>query len=77
MVAKRAPALDAIDVKILAALQEDGRSTIQTLAARVGLSARACLERVRRLEQADHRPIEVIAREIGELAQSLSDQLIG
>jgi DNA-binding Lrp family transcriptional regulator len=52
MAAKRPPALDAIDIKILAALQEDGRSTIQRLAARIGLSPRACLERVRRLEQA-------------------------
>jgi DNA-binding Lrp family transcriptional regulator len=52
MAAKRAPALDRIDVKILAALQRDGRSTIQSLAQRVGLSPRACLERVRRLEQA-------------------------
>src|SRR5215472_5199429 len=49
---KRAPALDRIDVKILAALQRDGRSTIQKLAQTVGLSARASLERVRRLEAA-------------------------
>jgi Lrp/AsnC family transcriptional regulator, regulator of ectoine-degradation genes len=47
---KRAPALDRIDVKILAALQRDGRSTIQKLAETVGLSPRASLERVRRLE---------------------------
>ena len=33
MAAKRPPALDRIDVKILAALQRDGRSTIQKLAA--------------------------------------------
>ncbi len=52
MAAKRPPALDAIDVKILAALQRDGRSTVQKLAHRVGLSPRACLERVRRLEGA-------------------------
>jgi DNA-binding Lrp family transcriptional regulator len=50
MAAKRTPALDRIDVKILAALQRDGRSTIQKLAQTVGLSARASLERVRRLE---------------------------
>src|SRR5437899_5926052 len=50
MAAKRAPALDRIDVKILAALQRDGRSTIQKLAQTVGLSARASLERVLRLE---------------------------
>jgi DNA-binding Lrp family transcriptional regulator len=42
--------LDAIDVKILANLQSDGRVTIQKLAGVVGLSARPCLERVRRLQ---------------------------
>jgi DNA-binding Lrp family transcriptional regulator len=47
---KRPPALDRIDVKILAALQRDGRSTVQKLAQSVGLSPRASLERVRRLE---------------------------
>src|SRR5262245_30828892 len=50
MVAKRTPALDRIDVKILAALQRNGRMSIQKLSAAAGLSARACLERVRRLE---------------------------
>jgi DNA-binding Lrp family transcriptional regulator len=50
--AKRLPALDAIDIRILATLQRDGRSTMQKLAQRVGLSPRACLERVRRLEAA-------------------------
>src|SRR5262249_16009956 len=50
MAAKRPPALDKIDVKSLAALQRDGRSTIQKLAQTVGLSPRASLERVRRLE---------------------------
>src|SRR5438045_8271181 len=52
MPAKRPPALDRIDVKILAALQRDGRSTIQKLAQTVALSPRATLERVRRLEGA-------------------------
>ena len=50
MAAKRQHPLDAIDVRILAALQRDGRSTMANLAQRVGLSPRACLERVRRLE---------------------------
>ena len=49
---KRPPALDRIDIKILAALQRNGRITNEKLAAAVGLSARACLERVRRLEAA-------------------------
>jgi len=52
MATKRSPALDRIDVKILADLQCNGRSTMQDLAAKVGLSPRASLERVRRLEAA-------------------------
>ncbi|MDE1148517.1 MAG: Lrp/AsnC family transcriptional regulator [Azospirillaceae bacterium] len=43
--------LDAIDIKILTELQADGRITNQALSERVGLSARPCLERVRRLER--------------------------
>ncbi len=43
--------LDAVDELILEALQQDGRLTNKALAARVGLSPPACLERVRRLEQ--------------------------
>jgi DNA-binding Lrp family transcriptional regulator len=50
MPAKQARGLDAIDIKILAALQRDGRMTIQKLAGIVGLSPRPCLERVRRLQ---------------------------
>ncbi len=50
--AKRPPALDRIDIKILAALQRNGRMTIQKLAGQVGLTPRPCLERVRRLEAA-------------------------
>src|SRR4051812_5035002 len=50
--AKRSPALDRIDVKILAALQRSGRMSIEKLSEAAGLSARACLERVRRLEAA-------------------------
>jgi DNA-binding Lrp family transcriptional regulator len=52
MTPKRPPLLDRIDIKILAVLQTDGRITIQRLAEQVGLSARPCLERVRRLEAA-------------------------
>ena len=44
--------LDAIDLKILATLQRDGRMTVQKLASVVGLTPRPCLERVRRLEAA-------------------------
>jgi Lrp/AsnC family transcriptional regulator, leucine-responsive regulatory protein len=45
------PHLDAIDGKILAALQADGRLTNLELADRVGLSPSPCLRRVRRLER--------------------------
>ncbi len=45
-------ALDSIDRKIVAALQEDGRMTTQELADRVGLSASPCARRVRLLEEA-------------------------
>ena len=44
-------AMDAIDRKIIRALQQDARLTNQDLAALVGLSASPCLRRVRRLEQ--------------------------
>lgn len=44
--------LDAIDKKILRALQEDGRMQIVDLAKRVGLSPSPCLRRVRLLEEA-------------------------
>jgi Lrp/AsnC family transcriptional regulator, leucine-responsive regulatory protein len=42
---------DAIDLRILKSLQEDGRLTNNDLADRVGLSPSPCLRRVRRLEQ--------------------------
>lgn len=44
--------LDAIDARILAELQRDGRITITDLADKVGLSASPCLRRVRLLEEA-------------------------
>ena len=49
---KRPFALDRIDIKILAELQRNGRSTMGDLAAKAALSPRASLERVRRLEAA-------------------------
>ena len=52
MPARKTRGLDAIDVKILAALQRDGRMTYDALASRVGLTPRPCLERVRRLTAA-------------------------
>ncbi len=44
--------LDRTDLKILQALQSEGRLTNQTLAARVALSPSACLARIRQLESA-------------------------
>jgi DNA-binding Lrp family transcriptional regulator len=44
--------LDAVDWKILAELQADGRMTNVELAKRVGISAPPCLRRVRALEDA-------------------------
>ena len=43
--------IDAIDQRILSALQKDGRLTYVQLAEHVGLSESACLRRVRLLEQ--------------------------
>src|SRR6266480_5683992 len=45
------PTLDAIDRKILGALQSDGRVTMQQLADRVGLSVSPCHRRVKLLEE--------------------------
>jgi len=45
------PELDAIDRRILAELQDDGRMTNVELARRAGISAPPCLRRVRRLEE--------------------------
>jgi DNA-binding Lrp family transcriptional regulator len=44
--------LDAIDWKILAELQKDGRITNVELSRRVGISAPPCLRRMRALEEA-------------------------
>ncbi len=45
------PALDATDLTLLAALQEDGAMRNVELASRVGLAPSSCLERVRRLRR--------------------------
>ena len=48
--------LSAIDARILAALQQDGRPTNQTLADGIGMSASPCWRRVRQLEE--HKVIQ-------------------
>jgi Lrp/AsnC family leucine-responsive transcriptional regulator len=45
------PNLDAVDRKILAQLQTDGRMSLSDLAGKVGLSPSPCLRRVRILER--------------------------
>jgi Lrp/AsnC family transcriptional regulator, leucine-responsive regulatory protein len=44
--------LDAVDRRILAILQENGRLSNQDIAERVNLSPSPCLRRIRRLEEA-------------------------
>ena len=56
--------LDALDRKILGALQSDGRISLANLAAKVGLSPSPCLRRVRILEKSG-----VIARYVAVLDQ--------
>ncbi len=58
------PALDPVDLKILALLQVDGRMSINDLAGKVGLSPSPCLRRVRILEKSG-----VIARYVAVLDQ--------
>jgi DNA-binding Lrp family transcriptional regulator len=43
--------MDAVDRKILALLQDDGRLTVTDIAAQVGLSVSPCHRRVRELER--------------------------
>ena len=57
-------ALDAVDLKILRYLQNDGRISLADLAGKVGLSSSPCLRRVRLLEKAG-----VIARYVAVLDQ--------
>jgi Lrp/AsnC family transcriptional regulator, leucine-responsive regulatory protein len=57
--------LDATDRKILAVLQEDGRTSLSDLAERVALSPSPCLRRIRRLERAG-----IIARYVAVLDQA-------
>lgn len=72
MPSRRPPALDRIDIAILASLQCDGRATIKALSDRVGLSPRACLERVRRLEAAGIILGYQAVIEIGQLSRPLN-----
>jgi len=58
--------LDAIDMKLLAELQKNGRVTNVDLAAKVGLTAPPCLRRMRALEQSGiirsyHANVDVVS----------------
>src|SRR3954467_6690093 len=44
--------MDAIDRKILAALQKNARASLQEIGQAVGLSTSPCWERIRKMEQA-------------------------
>lgn len=61
-----AAALDALDLRILGALQRDSLIPNQQLAAAIGLSPPACLKRVRRL-----RDCGVIARTVAVLSPEM------
>jgi Lrp/AsnC family leucine-responsive transcriptional regulator len=56
--------MDAVDRKILAELQQDGRIGLAELSEKVGLSASPCLRRIKLMEQAG-----VIARYVAVLDQ--------
>jgi Lrp/AsnC family leucine-responsive transcriptional regulator len=45
--------IDAIDRQLIALLLNDGRASFKSLAAAVGLTAPACAERVRRLQESN------------------------
>lgn len=49
---KKSPELDALDRRILAALQRDATLSVAALSEAVGLSPTPCWKRVRRLEEA-------------------------
>ncbi len=59
-------ALDALDRKILAGLQANGRMSLAELSAKIGLSPSPCLRRVRNLERSG-----VIARYVAVLDQRM------
>ena len=58
--------LDAVDRRMLAVLQEDGRITNQDLSQRVGLSPTPCLRRLKRLEETGviQRRVTILDREL-------------
>lgn len=77
-------AIDAVDARILQALQRDSSRPVADLAARVGLSPSACHRRVKLLEQSgliagyaarlDHRALGVPLEVVVEICLATPDQ---
>jgi DNA-binding Lrp family transcriptional regulator len=61
--------LDAADVRILRALQDDARLTNADLASKVGLSASPCWRRVRRLAGEADFLLQVVADDLDTYAE--------
>ncbi len=74
------PKLDVIDLKILDAIQRDGRITKLALAERVGLSPTPCWMRLRKLEKAgivSGYHAKVVMRVIAPVATVLMEVTLG
>ena len=73
-----APRLDPIDLRILEAIQKDGRIAKLALAEKVGLSPTACWVRLRRLEAAgiiSGYHARIALRAIAPIATSITAKL--
>lgn len=68
----KTPKLDRIDLKILSALQGNGRITNAALADEVGLSQSPCLQRVKRLEAAGYIAGYGAWIDVGRLADAIT-----
>ncbi len=68
----KAPKLDQIDLKILSALQNNGRITNKALADKVGLSQSPCLQRVKRLEESGYIIGYGAQIDVGRLADAIT-----
>ena len=64
--------IDRLDLRILCALQENGRVSNKDLAERVGLSASPCLVRVKRLEAAGLISRYMAVIEVRKLVESIT-----
>ena len=69
--------MDAVDRKILAVLQENGRLTVTELAAHVGLSVSPCHRRLRELERSGvgKEPHERIVNALREHVAALKQKV--